>query len=67
MESCSSCRYSRRGTQSNGAGPRTPIYWCHRYAPRPGIVSDWDRWPEVRSFDWCGEWAPDRVTQGRES
>ena len=57
MENCLSCRYMRHGVD----GDSTDKYWCHRYAPKPGVASRCDLWPEVRSSDWCGEWAETAV------
>lgn len=28
---------------------------CRRYAPRPGIASDRNGWPETYSRSWCGD------------
>lgn len=53
-QSCANCYYHCPGTE------------CHRYAPRPalGAQAGYESyWPEVCDVEWCGEWAPQEVSE----
>ena len=48
---CKECRYSESENEAKGT------MFCRRYAPKPG--TDFEEWPLVWDFDWCGEWGPE--------
>ena len=51
-QECLNCRYYFNGD-------------CHRYAPRPELGEQTlaAYWPFDMERDWCGEWAPQEVSE----
>ena len=58
--------YPPRSKQSCGNCYYRPGNECRRYAPRPalGAQAGYESlWPEVCDDEWCGEWAPQEVSE----
>jgi hypothetical protein len=47
-QSCANCYYAHQRSY-----PHQALYCCRR---SPDTSEHANRWPEVESSDWCGEW-----------